>query len=289
MKLVNDVFKISESFMNNSQYVQMNEKYVKKMSTLMIEAGPPKFSLPDIKDKFKGVLLELVAASVNYCYWYGKHSIRPGGASSTVMYDLMMQSFFDFYPSQQKFETCLDKFGRALSIHRFPLLEDRIRHLNQLKKYSLDFCCDIVNLENDIKYSKDLTYFFTTIVESFPGFASDIFLKRASLFFIQLYRRFGWFKDELRDLHVPADYQIPKMLEHFNCIEYNHDLYIDIISSKLIPKNSVQECEIRAATILTMKKLCELTGWNVADIDSFLFLKKNEVTGPFHLCITTDY
>ena len=127
------------------------------------------------------------------------------------------------------------------------------------------------------------------LITLFPGFASDIFLKRTFLFFIQMNRRFGWFEEECKIIPVPADYQIPKMLEHFGCFSYSSSLRQSIESNKLIPKNSIEECEIRSATILTAKKLCEITGWNISDVDSYFFLRKHEVDSPFHLTITTDY
>ena len=88
---------------------------------------------------------------------------------------------------------------------------------------------------------------------------------------------------------MPADYQIPKMLNHFNCITYHPTLEFDIKSDQLIPKHSKQEYEIRSATIIVMRELCELTKWNIADIDSYLFLQKNQIQDKFHLTITTDY
>ena len=291
MKLVEDVFEIAESFMKNSKYVELNKHRINAMADTMLTAGKPTFPIPEVKNPFKGIVLELVAASVNYCYWYGRSDIRPGGASSTWMYELLMNCFFDFdVPDYKKLSECLDRFGRAMSIHRFPLLEERIHHLNQLKKYSLDYCIAIENRYYvGIGGSADLTYFFTELVEKFPGFASDIFLKRSSLFFIQLFRRFGWLSDELDLLHVPADYQVPKMLEHYSCIHYVSSLKNDIENNQLIPKNSLQECEIRAATIVAIKKLCDLTDWNVAEVDAFFFLRRHDTKNPFHLCITTDY
>jgi hypothetical protein len=127
------------------------------------------------------------------------------------------------------------------------------------------------------------------MVSLFPGFASDMFLKRASLFFIQLFRRFGWFAEDLNNLHVPADYQVPKMLNHYGCIIYAEDLTDAIENNTIIEKHSQAECEIRAATVLAIKKLCDLTGWNVAEVDGYFFTRRHDATNPFHLTITTDY
>lgn len=292
MKLVEDVYEIAESFMNNSKYVKLNEPRIKEMADTMLTAGKTDFPFPDkTDDTFKLIVKEIVAASINYCYWYGRHDIRPGGASSTWMYQLLNQAFFDFeYADTEKFSECIERFIRALSIQRFPLLEERARHLRELKSDAIELAISIENQYSvGINFKNDMTYIMTYLVEKFPGFASDMFLKRASLFFIQLYRRFGWFGDELNLLHVPADYQVPKMLEHYSCIDYSDDLKYDIENHELIPKHSIKECEIRAATVLTIKKLCELTRWNVADVDSFFFLRRHDATEPFHLTITTDY
>ena len=291
MKLVENVYEIAESFMENPEYVKLNYEKIRETAHVIKTFPRPEFPIPDSDvNVFKGIVLELVAASINYCYWYGKSSIRPNGSSSTTMYELLMNAFYDFeYPDSTKFTQCIERFIRLLCINRFPLVEDRVRHLRELNDYGLDFCIGIENRYNAGIINYDMNYFLNELVEKFPGFASDIFLKRASLFFIQLFRRFGWLKDELKNLHVPADYQIPKCLEYRGLIEYNDILQESISRNELIPKNSRQECEIRSATILTIKKLTKLTDWNVAEVDAFFFLQRKQINWPFHLTITTDY
>jgi hypothetical protein len=116
-----------------------------------------------------------------------------------------------------------------------------------------------------------------------------MFLKRASLFFLQLYRTLGWFEDAMRYLPVPADYQVPKMLRHFGCFTYLDPLRTMVEQGALIPSGSLWECEIRAATVVVCKFLQIQTGWNVSEIDSWLWLRRKECTDPFHLTVTTDY
>lgn len=291
MNLVENVFEIAESFINKANYVKMNYEAIERISEDIKNGKKPVFDLPRIDDQYKTLVLELVASSINYCYWYGRYDIRPNGANSTYMYELLMNSFYDFEnPDNLNFSLCIERFIQQLSINRFPLLEERSRHLRELKNGGLDYLSMIQNkYQHNIGEEINMNYLLNELIILFPGFTSDIFLKRASLFFIELYRRFGWFDDELKELHVPADYQIPKMLEYFNCIEYSPTLKQKITDNVLIPKHSVEECEIRAATIMTMKKFCELTGWNVADIDTYFFTKRHLVTTPFHLTITTDY
>ena len=196
MKLVDDVFEIAESFMKNSKYVDINYKKIEQISKQMLEAGPTPFYIPELpKDEnqiLKGIIFELVAASVNYCYWYGRSDIRPGGASSTRMYELMMNSFFDFEkPNEEKFSSCIDTFIKALSLNRFPLLEEREKHLNELKGKAIDFSIKIEQSLNSRKYSIiynvfGISYFFKELVENFPGFASDIFKTCLVIFYSTL-------------------------------------------------------------------------------------------------------
>ena len=88
---------------------------------------------------------------------------------------------------------------------------------------------------------------------------------------------------------MPADYQVPKMLEHFGCLVYTRDLEDKIKRHTMIPKWSIEEISIRAGTILVCDKLSELTGWTKSDIDAWLWRNRKECDKPFHLTITTDY
>lgn len=282
MNLSEYVYEISESFLSDADFVQLNEQQIEYLAEEMKETGAPKFPIPEVDDPFKGAVLELVAASINYCYWYGKSTIRPLGANSTKMYDLLLMAFEDY--NYSNFKECIRVFQVLLSQQRFPLLEERIKHLDEL--ITFDGPNYIAGFINEIDKA-DVQDQMTKLISIFPGFASDIFLKRASLFFIQLHRRFGWF--DLSGLHVPADYQVPKMLNHFGCTSYDYSLSAAIENADLLPKGSLPECEIRAATVMTIKRLCELTGWNVADVDGYFFLRRKESTEPFHLTITTDY
>ena len=287
MNYVNTVYEIAESFMDDSMYVTIDFDETDNVAEQMKENDPPKFPLPEVQNIQKGILLELVAASVNYCYWYGKSTVRPLQSNSTKMYNLLLQAFVN-YRTTTKFEDCIKQFSILLSQNRFPLIEQRIKHLEELvnndaEQFSITILTDY--RENKL----NLNNLMSKLISYYPGFASDLFLKRASLFFIQLYRRFGWFKNDLHSLHVPADYQIPKMLEYFGCIEYDDFLKEDIQDHIPIASGSIFECEIRAATILSIKRLCKLTEWNVAEVDAFFFLQRHKAINPFHLCVTTDY
>jgi hypothetical protein len=171
-----------------------------------------------------------------------------------------------------------------LSLHRYPLLEERKRHLLEVADHGLRFANNIIlnKNSNGVKLIEEL-------VKTFTGFSSDTFLKRASLFFIQLHRQLGWFPELMQDIFVPADYQVPKMLHHFKCFEYSNDLSYKIQEGKLIEKGSLMECQIRATTIKVCRMIMDLTQWNISEVDTWLWTKRKLPKEKFHLTITSDY
>lgn len=285
MNLEENVFEISERILyNEPMNVMINDKAVENLIKEMKAEGKLPFPMPDVTDKEKDVMIELVASSINYCYWYSNANIRPGNANSGLMYELVQESFKDYGNGTFILE-CIKNLVKKLAVNRFPLLEERQRHLFDIIGSGAEKYADRV-----VSYHKNgYEELFVELVETFSGFASDIFLKRASLFFLQLYRKFGWFEDAMSNLPVPADYQVPKILKHYGCLYYKSELNQKIKDGILIPKHSPEECQIRAGTVLVSKRLCDETGWNISDIDGWLWLRRHVTDDPFHLTITTDY
>ena len=291
MNLSKTVFEIAESFMEDAEYVSINDDNIRSLAEEIINSEHTEFYTHKSESIAKSILYELIGCSIDYCFWYGKSYIRPLGSNSTKLYELIVESFTDFQfdevNSDIVYDDSIKKLCNSLILNRFPLVEERIKHLNELSFKIVEGF--IIYLYTSKRKEVDLNKSMELLIQMFPGFAGDIFLKRAALFFIQLYRKFGWYSDILKTCHIPADYHIPKMLNHYGCIEYDTNLISKIYNNELIPKNSLEECEIRSASILVAKDLVNLTGLNVADIDSYLFLKRNECKDPFHLTITTDY
>jgi len=230
----------------------------------------------------KVVRYELMASAVNYCYWYGSCCVRPGGSSARKMYKLLDETFDEKEASDELIET----FIRKLSDNAFPLMEDRARHLRELNTDSV-----LIYLlgQNETKENTSLLSWMSYLLKTYPGFAGDVFLKRACLFFFMLNARTGWFNDEIGQLRIPAEYQIPKVLRQRGCLEYQSELAEKVDSFQLIPKGSLMECEIRACSIMACADIAERIGCREVDVDRVLFSRKNEIDTPFHLCVTTDY
>lgn len=285
MNLAESVFEISETILyNEPMNVMINEIAVESLMQEMEEEGKLPFPMPDVTDKEKDVMVELVASSINYCYWYSNSGIRPGNANSGLMYQLVNEAF-ENYNNNNFILECTQDLIEKLAVNRFPLLEERKRHLLEIVSSGGEqFVQKILS-----NYKNGYEDLFVELVERFSGFASDTFLKRASLFFLQLYRKLGWFEDAMTNLPVPADYQVPKILKHYGCLYYKSELDQKIKDGVLIPKHSPEECQIRAGTVLVCKRLCDETGWNISDVDGWLWLRRHVTDDPFHLTITTDY
>jgi hypothetical protein len=292
MDIIQNVFDMSEVILASEPFhVVINNMKAEELMKQMIEDGAPNFYDSEPTQEYKtgihlDVLKELVASSINYNYWYGASDIRPLGCSSTTMYNDLAECFDSAKDHALNFEDRIESLVRLLSVHRYPLLEERKRHLYELceNRKGERFVGDVISKN----YSPERL--FLELVESFQGFATDQFLKRASLFFIQLHRKFGWYKDDLMaTLFVPADYQVPKILRHFGVIEYSPELEYLIDKGMLIEKHSLMEIQIRAATVKACTQLQYGTGWTIADVDTYLWTKRKLTDKPFHLTYTTDY
>ncbi len=303
MNQIDTVFQLAEEFVQNSKVVTINTEKLRSLAAV-IEASVNwhvDYPLPDgisLKDAppdehlKKMFLYELIANSVNYCFWYGRHDIRPNGASSTKMYALLDESFLHLeqekktrvMDSEQELELIIRSFIGKLCRARFPMMDHRVRHLNEL----LDRPEFIYKIDETVeKKTYDADAWIDYLITTFPGYGADMFLKRTFLFIIQMYRRCGLF-DTSRIL-VPADYHIPKMLRWLGCITYNDDLSYAVDTCIPILAGSFVECEIRAATIWVCNRIAELTGCTCEEVDTYLFAQRHSCTDPFHLTVTTDY
>ena len=283
MNLILDVTDLANEFMKNPGHVFINHENVATLAQHMAAAGITPFPPESTGENTRLIIMkELAASSINYCYWYGSSKIRPNDCGSSLMYELVNEAFDKYGILTLK--GCIQELVKMLALNRFPLLEERVKHLLQVSAIGEMHTTIMMNNLDWKSYSH-----FENLIKEIPGFASDLFLKRASLFFLQLYRTLGLFEDLMSWLPVPADYQVPKMLKHFHCIKYKEPLNTYVEVGELVPKGSLMECEIRAATIVVCELLKQQTGWNISDIDSWLWLKRKECNDPFHLTVTTDY
>jgi len=281
-KIINRVRTMSEDFVGEGMPVSIDNDAVTRLAGVMEVEGKMRVAaVPDINHA-QAVLIELFASSINYCFWYGRYNFVPMAGSSASMYDVIIdavQSKFKGMVEPDFMNAIMDR----LVFDRYPLIEERTKHLMEISIGTQEFIMFVLmNRDNDARIV------LHELVRRYSGFASDMFLKRAFLFIMQLNRKLDFFK-EINEIPVPADYQVPKMLEHFGCLKYKTSLTDKIKSHTMISKYSIEEVSIRGGTILVCDMLAQLTGWNKSEIDAWLWLRRKECNKPFHLTITTDY
>ncbi len=126
------------------------------------------------------------------------------------------------------------------------------------------------------------------------------FLKRAQICVADLHNSFGgksWgaFSD-MNQLTIFADYKLPQVLRHYGVLEYHPALAERIDNQELLVAGSVEEVELRAATVWAGELLCRamlLRGYatTAAQIDLRLWLLGQQSTAmkPYHRVQTIFY
>lgn len=272
------VNQLVDQFTENPRWVTINRDVIN--STL------PKIEIPknipvslgfDSIRRF--IEFEIIANAVNYCYWYGAHDIRPSDCGASKMYKLLAES----YAKWSKATDSIDDFLLSMASNRFPLMNQRYLHLNEIRDTVNNLASEILTHVEDVESALFM------LCSAYTTYSQDMFLKRASLFFMQVYRRTGLFKDQINLLPIPADYQVPKMLRHLGILDYNQELRDIIWRGDLIPAGSRMEIEIRASAIKACRIIADLANLNSSQVDDWLWLNRKSCSDPFHLTITTDY
>lgn len=278
MKALENVWDLVKQFTTNPKYVEISEVSIESWIDKLKEVEIKDESLPSrVNNDIELLEYELIAGAINYCYWYGSSKIRPCGANAWAMYDVLNKVYdpsgVDVIPN----------FISALSLNRFPLMSERSSHLMELVETDYKMiAAQLYDARDDLEDCLE-------IILVYPGYANDMFLKRASLFFMQVARKSDMFKSQIDMLPVPADYQIPKMLENMGILQYSEELKKTINEGTLIPSGSLVECEIRASMIAACKMLCDKSEKNPSVVDYWLWLNRKSCDNNFHLTITTDY
>jgi len=295
MKIIDDIRTISREIINHPKcHIKISDKNTENLSKILKSSNfsewKEKFSAYSIQDIFS---MELIANSVNYCYWYGRGDIRLNKSSDNTMYELLEQS----WKESKKYENIIKIFFYKMKTNRFPLLQERFNNLEEIGYKENTICRgshilfdsfrEFYNYSESMNFDMDKCMDF--VFGNYNGYGEDIFLKRLQLLMMQIYRKTGKFADKIHKLTVPADYQIPKILRYYGCIQYDDELSYVVDNEIMIPKGSAYETEIRAATILTCDKISELSGTNNVIVDNFLWQSRKLSDKPFHLTITTDY
>jgi hypothetical protein len=308
-KIIEDVMDIAKRIHEKTNHVFISDRYLDEVAHTMVKNPIRKeLKTKNINNIISGnddakadILKELVCDSVNYCFWIGTSDIRPNGSSSNKMRDLLERSFnaHAALTSIGNFEIQLRNFYGAMLRNRFPVMEKRLVHLNALvrRDYFLPATSRRVYKGDPVAFQivqmiaerRDFERVFDFLITNIDGFGDDPFLKRAILFFLQLNRIFGIYADDIKDLPIPADYQVPKMMRHLKILYYSDQISFMISNNVHFQENGPEEMAIRSATIIAAKKLGSLTGMSPSEVDGWFFLQRKKCFDPFALCVTSNY
>lgn len=316
MSIIEKTWGLVDQFTEDPKHVTINEFNAKALGThvsnYLTDAkeffiGKPKWMaevewMYEAQQSYELIAYELILDSVNYNYWYGKGDIRPNGASSYEMSKLLDAAFLDAHKNgyddpRRIAQHALYHFEKALIDNRYPNLENRLKHLSQLHttfEKAQGIICGWIErimmaMVLDPDQVDDAEQILNILVQNYPSFSGDMFLKRAFLFIIEMNRRMGWFKEDIATIPIPADYQIPKMLCYYGVLNHRNELKKMIGSHQLIQSGSLMECEIRASAMKACKIIADYGNVTMADVDTYLFANRKQSVSPFHLTITTDY
>jgi hypothetical protein len=127
------------------------------------------------------------------------------------------------------------------------------------------------------------------------------FYKRAQILVADLYGAFGGqgpgaFRD-LQTLTAFADYKVPQVLRHFGILRYAPELAARIDRHELVPPESDEEIEIRAATIWGVELLRQALARRGRDLPSYALdwhlwqagQALPDDTQPYHRTLTVFY
>ena len=220
-------------------------------------------------------LMNLIQASLQYCFFLGTDELKP--FKSNDINDLVLEAF-----EKDKGITWIED---KLPETDITLLDKRIESLNELRPiletYPMHW--------NNPQASYDL-------LMRLPLFKRDVFFKKGILAIQSSARMFGY----QTDLPIPADYRIPQVLHKLGILEYPDRIMNKIENSEIFPENSKDELAIRAASILACYEIQKKANITAETLDFVLFqmidslkhhhlcITRNSLK-HHHLCVTTNY
>jgi len=225
------------------------------------------------QDPKRAHIYAAICASLQYQFWYSDSNTRLDGINSQWINDTVKEELDHCNVAIENLKPLLiDRLMQS----NIPKLKERLNSLDEIFSVDLDL---YGHYHNSTKTSM-------RILAELPSFRQDPFFKKG-VFAIM-------FSDRLSgkgysDVPVPADYQIPKILEGLDIISYSSELKGIIDNDIVIPMNSKYEVAIRAATILACDKLAEYNNISTNEVDLWLFSQKDTFIGKHHLCDTINY
>ena len=130
-------------------------------------------------------------------------------------------------------------------------------------------------------------------VSQYKGF--EVFLlKRAQILASDLYGAGCWQFEDIQELTMFPDYQVPQVLNSKGVLRYSEELQRKVDSCEVIDRDSDYEIEIRAATVVACDKIAERLQKSAIHRDWLLWQigereKRQGLLKNHHRTLTTFY
>jgi len=241
--------------------------------------------------------------TVNFCFWakknqkkwtveYPSGKLTDGWEALVAVFDQALAEKIPLLNSQFLINLDLKQglhLFRSANQTQIPFLKTRIKFLQQagfiLKtKFKGDFYYLLE--QANFKAVKIIQL----IIKHFPSF-KDIFYKRAQICAYDLSFLPEVKISDLDQLTVFADYKLPQILRSLGILNYQPSLAKKVDNLILIPKNSQEEIEIRAAVIWAGELLARKLQQPPCLIDNAIWYlsQTHPSTQPYHRTLTTNY
>lgn len=251
----------------------------------------------------------LIYGSIDFCFW-GKPKwtieINNGtlDGAFALLYALLKEvknNKFFLTPTYLK-ELDKKEWARILKGNtKISLFEERFNRIKMIGNILLEN--NITSFYEEIKNLTVDTDLFMYLINTFPFLNDSRTFQNKTIYFYKLAQLLANDILHLRSLkeninvdtsHLIgcADYKLPQVIHQFGITNYINELEEKIINKEELLENSIEEIEIRAATIVVIQKLSHLTGIDAIEINDLIWLQsqdKSKKWKPYHLTKTTSY
>jgi len=318
-----EILSSTRSMIEKAQFVSIHETALDPLADRIVERfgnglDKRKLGFDSIGDLDENLQLIFIEDAVNFCFWPSKGQPKwevewpTGNIVSGGWYGLVacfrrgLAEQIPILDAGYLSTMAMDearKFFRGTNDIDIPLLQERTDNLREAGKVLIEkFNGRFSNVLKIYGYgSVDIV---NAITDNFPSFR-DVslwrgqevkFLKRAQICSNDLAYALKGTEHEivkLDQLTAYADYKLPQILREFGVLEYEDPLAEKVDNLIEIPHDSIEEIEIRAATVWAVELLRQRIGKLTAgEIDNTLWFMSQKMEGeprPYHRTRTIFY
>lgn len=254
-------------------------------------------------------LFLLIYGSMDFCFWGNpKWTIQTEkgnlDGAFALLYALLKEAKENkqFLTPTYLMNLTEEQFEKILKGNvQIPLFKERYHRITSIGKILVEK--HITSFYQEIKEKTTDTELFHYVIETFPFLEDTRTYNGKTIYFYKLAQLMTSdilhlraikenIKVDISHLVGCADYKLPQVLHQFGVITYKPELEQKLLEKQEIEENAKEETEIRAATIVVIRKLSEITGIDAIEINDMIWLQGQDKSLPwipYHLTKTPSY